>query len=393
MERSAEVAHRGLGSRGGSRGGVATKHKHLTWALIALLAACDESGTDPDKDDASSGWDASTDGDSAANTDGGGEQVLGADQAVLPDPAWACGMASGIPALSDLTLVFEARAAVGQTHDVGLTQYGERRVRQLEEGALSGPDIVGSLRRGNLDLELVLSNGARELEEVLLIQTDDDAVLFARVCGVAPVVDGPARVVFDFEAPNGGPYAFLQEGKYIGSRELDARGDLVLRAYAVGDARVGDDPVRITKPDGVPMQSWECPDRVGTPGDVAYQSDVSLGEGTVIVGATKRGMRQAIPITGGTLSGRLEGSVLYGGADYQLVGGAAGYILDARYVLRTADDELIAVRNCGVLSSLAPTYETRASGPYAWLNEGTWSSDLPSLGVNEVHITVRETSR
>jgi hypothetical protein len=35
------------------------------------------------------------------------------------------------------------------------------------------------------------------------------------------------------------------------------------------------------------------------------------------VGATKRGNRNIIPITGGEISGRITGKVLFGGADYQ----------------------------------------------------------------------------
>nr|MCU0763253.1 DUF3237 family protein [Hydrogenophaga sp.] len=50
-----------------------------------------------------------------------------------------------------------------------------------------------------------------------------------------------------------------------------------------------------------------------------------------VVGLNSRGKRRIIPITGGTVSGRINGRVLAGGADFQLVVSATSADLDARY--------------------------------------------------------------
>jgi hypothetical protein len=75
--------------------------------------------------------------------------------------------------------------------------------------------------------------------------------------------------------------------------------------------------------------------------------------------ASKRGTRSAIPVTGGSASGRVAGSVLSGGGDYQLR--ASSFSLDARYTIRTADGFLVLIRNCGPIGALVLVFETRAA--------------------------------
>lgn len=56
-----------------------------------------------------------------------------------------------------------------------------------------------------------------------------------------------------------------------------------------------------------------------------------------VVGLNSRGRRRIIPITGGTVSGQLNGRVLPGGADFQLVVSETCADLDARYLLQIDD--------------------------------------------------------
>jgi hypothetical protein len=57
-------------------------------------------------------------------------------------------------------------------------------------------------------------------------------------------------------------------------------------------------------------------------------------EAGTITGLNSRGLRRIIPITGGTLRGpRLNGRVLPGGADFQLVVSDTAADLDARYII------------------------------------------------------------
>ncbi|HEU5075309.1 MAG TPA: DUF3237 family protein [Polyangiaceae bacterium] len=92
--------------------------------------------------------------------------------------------------------------------------------------------------------------------------------------------------------------------------------------------------------------------------------------------------------TGGTVIGRVTGSVVNAGADYQIVSGGA--TLDARYVLASNDGEFVIVRNCGPGGALVPLFETRAAGPYAFLNENTYLSSDPGVGYGGVSITFYE---
>ena len=67
----------------------------------------------------------------------------------------------------------------------------------------------------------------------------------------------------------------------------------------------------------------------------------------VEVGHTPAGLRRMIPITGGTVTGlRLNGKVMAGGADFQLIlcGGTQAH-LDARYVIELNDGSRVFVQN------------------------------------------------
>lgn len=67
----------------------------------------------------------------------------------------------------------------------------------------------------------------------------------------------------------------------------------------------------------------------------------------VEIGQTPAGLRRMIPITGGTLSGpRLNGRVLAGGADFQLIlaDGTQAH-LDARYAIELHDGSRVFVQN------------------------------------------------
>jgi Protein of unknown function (DUF3237) len=64
------------------------------------------------------------------------------------------------------------------------------------------------------------------------------------------------------------------------------------------------------------------------------------------LGQTSIGLRRIIPITGGTVKGAINGSILPGGSDTQLLlnQGQEGH-LDARYVIETNQGEKVFVQN------------------------------------------------
>ena len=136
--------------------------------------------------------------------------------------------------------------------------------------------------------------------------------------------------------------------------------------------------------------------------EFAMQLKVTLGE-TYSVGDTQHGTRTVIPITGGTFEGPLlKGTILNGGADYQLGNKALNRTeLEAIYSIKTDDGVYIHVRNRGIICSgkdekgnpqfyfrAAPQFETDSNSKYAWLNNAlfvcapSFSTDFKGIVLN-----------
>ena len=119
------------------------------------------------------------------------------------------------------------------------------------------------------------------------------------------------------------------------------------------------------------------------------------------VGAVPRGRRRIVPIEGGTFEGPgLRGTVLPGGADWQIVRSDGLAELDTRYTLKTEAGDMIYIQNAGmrhappditrrllagqdvdpslVYFRTVPTFETEA--PHLqWLTRAI--SSLPANGI------------
>ena len=136
--------------------------------------------------------------------------------------------------------------------------------------------------------------------------------------------------------------------------------------------------------------------------EFALQLRVTLGE-TYSVGETQHGRRTVIPITGGTFEGPLlKGTILNGGADYQLANTALNRTeLEAIYSIKTDDGVYIHVRNRGIICGgkdengnptfyfrAAPQFEAPADSPYAWMNNALfvcapeWSQGFQGIVLN-----------
>lgn len=114
--------------------------------------------------------------------------------------------------------------------------------------------------------------------------------------------------------------------------------------------------------------------------EFAFQLRVTLGE-TFSISNTQHGQRTVIPITGGTFEGpQLKGTILNGGADYQL-NTEHRTELEAIYCIKTDDGVNIHVRNRGIIYNgkdeqgnpsfyfkAAPQFEAPADSKYGWLN-------------------------
>lgn len=309
---------------------------------------------------------------------------------VVPDSSWSCGMPEGIPNPENGDPIFQVDLKLDRVAEIGKTPYGNRRIAVAGEGTVTGPKLSASVMTGALDFELTLSNGTIEIEQILVLKTGDGKYIYVRNAGVGADAKD-VRIVMDFEAPNESDYAWLNTGKYVARRQLNAAAKtLTLHVYDVSAValRTGTaDVIKISKPAGSPSQPWDA--RTKAPaemqGEVLIRENVTLSP-SQRVGASKRGNRNIIPITGGELSGRITGKVLAGGADYQNLTPPA--TIDARYLWQASDGEIIIVRNAGPFGALVPTFEARVDGPYAFLNTGLFLSSNPGVGQGGVGIAM-----
>lgn len=121
------------------------------------------------------------------------------------------------------------------------------------------------------------------------------------------------------------------------------------------------------------------------------------------VGATAAGFRRVIPITGGRVHGpQLEGKVLPGGADWNLMRADGVVEVWARYEIETTEGTIISVINEGsafidreaaAAAGSAPTLITRPRfevplGAPAWLATGTFVGELQQLPPTGVQVVV-----
>jgi hypothetical protein len=132
--------------------------------------------------------------------------------------------------------------------------------------------------------------------------------------------------------------------------------------------------------------------------EFAYEAVVDVGP-LVSIGDSPLGERRFVPITGGSFSGPgLQGIVLAGGADRQLVRKDGVRQLDALYELQTDDGAIITVRNKVLIDETAgggPRYAlstveiSAPEGKYGWLNRAVFVGTLQSLLPGRAAVVIR----
>ena len=135
--------------------------------------------------------------------------------------------------------------------------------------------------------------------------------------------------------------------------------------------------------------------------EFALQLRVTLGE-AFSINNTQHGRRTVIPITGGEFEGpNLKGTIINGGADYQLNGADGRSEIEAIYCIKTDDGVYIHVRNRGIIANgkdadgkpafyfkAAPQFEAPADSKYGWLNnalfvcEPEWTQSFKGIVLN-----------
>ena len=126
-------------------------------------------------------------------------------------------------------------------------------------------------------------------------------------------------------------------------------------------------------------------------------------EGAYQVWQTSHGNRFIIPIVGGTFEGpKMKGTILPGGADYQLQDNEHGRTeVEAIYSIKTDDGVNIHVRNRGLICTgkdengnpqfyfrTTPQFEAPFDSKYAWLNNAIFVCQ-PAFGGNDGTINLK----
>jgi len=126
-----------------------------------------------------------------------------------------------------------------------------------------------------------------------------------------------------------------------------------------------------------------------------WDAKVKIGN-MINVGKSKYGIRRVIPITGGTFEGpKINGEVLSGGEDWQLVRPDGDTELNARYLLKTNDGFVIQVINRALIHigennmpyiKSVLDLEAPIDSPYNYLNHAIFLGTLqmPKLKPGEV---------
>lgn len=124
----------------------------------------------------------------------------------------------------------------------------------------------------------------------------------------------------------------------------------------------------------------------------------------LVVGANDWGYLKAIMISGGYFHGKINGTVVPGGADWNMgYGGDSDDTIKsntvfAKYLLKTDDDVYIAIENLGYKSKIhensyiatMPSFHA-PKGKYEWLNYGVYVGSLQGSvkdGVRGVDIKI-----
>lgn len=316
------------------------------------------------------------------------------DALLIPHKSWNCGMPEGIPKPEIGKLVFEADMKLDMVYNLGETPYGKRQVLIVKSGTVEGERIKGTVMSGGFDFQLDISNGVTEVEQILVIKTDDGRYMYIRSAGTG-LNQNDLRMVPDIEVPKNGKYGWINNGKYVGRRIVDtAAKTMKIKVYDISGIDLksySNNSVTVTKPENIPYQPWDYRKANGErKGNVFITEFVQLGD-SQSVGENKNGNRNIIPITGGYVTGSINAKILAAGADYQNLSNSM--TIDARYLWQTDDGEIIIVRNGGQFGSLVPTFEVRKDSKYSFLNTNLYLSSDPSMGAGGVTITFYESRK
>lgn len=147
------------------------------------------------------------------------------------------------------------------------------------------------------------------------------------------------------------------------------------------------------EPPAPSVQTPALPPGAKLPGfELVYECEVTITPPEDF-GDTIEGHRRIIPITGGTFHGPgIRGTVVPGGADWNLTRRDGGHSVEADYYLRTDDGVTIRIHNQGVsgdgsalppptgderfIMYTIPRFEAPAGSRYEWMNRALFIGTL-----------------
>lgn len=148
------------------------------------------------------------------------------------------------------------------------------------------------------------------------------------------------------------------------------------------------------------IETKAIPSAVAAPSTHEVLTLVVTLENTVEIGDSDSGIRRYVPITGGYFKGKtMSGTVLPGGADWQLQRTDGVLEIDALYSIKTDDGQTIIIHNSGLASNdalvgkypyIRTTPQFKApKGQYDWLNKRVFTGTItPIEGKHAVIIRV-----
>jgi hypothetical protein len=143
--------------------------------------------------------------------------------------------AVGTPEAPRTEFVYEAIVEVGALVPLGDSPLGERRIVPILGGSFAGPGLRGKVLAGGADRQLVRKDGARQLDALYEMQTDDGAVITVRNKVLIHDPAGGRRYAFstlELAAPEG-PYGWLNRLVFVGTLQslMPARPAVSIRVY------------------------------------------------------------------------------------------------------------------------------------------------------------------
>ena len=155
----------------------------------------------------------------------------------MSNPTSGGPLAPGIPLpLIRVEFAYEAVVDIGPLRVLGPSPLGERRIVPILGGSFAGPNLRGKVLAGGADRQLVGADGARRLDALYEMETEDGAVITVRNRVIIDDSQGAeryARSSVMLSAPEG-RHGWLNRRVFVGALEsLAPEPRVLIRVYRV----------------------------------------------------------------------------------------------------------------------------------------------------------------